>query len=71
MTVSQQARDATAIIKALGADKAVIFGSSGGGIISLEMASVRPNVIDFLIVHESPVTGLLPTRDAEKWRSFS
>ena len=40
MTIAQQARDATAIIKAIGNDKAIIFGSSGGGIISLELAAV-------------------------------
>jgi pimeloyl-ACP methyl ester carboxylesterase len=70
MTVAQQARDAAAIIKAMGADKAIIFGSSGGGIISLELAAVNPNIIDFLIIHEAPVIELLPAADAEKWRSF-
>ena len=30
MTVTQQAKDAAAIIKAMGADKAILFGSSGG-----------------------------------------
>ena len=58
MTVAQQARDAIAIIKAMGHDKAIIFGSSGGGIIGLELAAANPNVIDFLIVHEPPVIGI-------------
>lgn len=58
MTVAQQARDAIAIIKAMGHDKAIIFGSSGGGIIGLELAAANPNVIDFLIVHEPPVIGM-------------
>jgi pimeloyl-ACP methyl ester carboxylesterase len=52
MTVSHQARDAAAIIKAMGIDKAIIFGSSGGGIIALELAVANPKMIDFLIVHE-------------------
>ena len=39
MTVAQQARDAAAIIKAMGADKAIVFGSSGGAIIGLELSS--------------------------------
>ncbi len=69
MTVAQQARDAVAIIKAMGADKAIIFGSSGGGIIGLELAASMPHVIDFLIVHEAPVIEVLP--DAERWRSFA
>ncbi|MGH9953144.1 MAG: alpha/beta fold hydrolase, partial [Nitrososphaeraceae archaeon] len=46
MTVAQQSRDAAAIIKAMGYDKAFVFGSSGGGIISLELAATRPEVID-------------------------
>jgi pimeloyl-ACP methyl ester carboxylesterase len=70
MTVTQQARDAAAIIKAMGADRAIIFGSSRGGIIGLELASTRPEVIDFLIVHEPPVIELLPVTEADKWRSF-
>jgi pimeloyl-ACP methyl ester carboxylesterase len=51
MTVGQQARDAGAIIKAMGSDKAIIFWSSGGGITGLELAAVKPEVIDFLILH--------------------
>jgi pimeloyl-ACP methyl ester carboxylesterase len=70
MTVAQQARDAAAIIKAMRHDKAIIFGSSGGGIIGLELAAAKPKVIDFLIVHEPPVIELLPAVDADKWRSF-
>lgn len=70
MTVAQQARDAAAIIKAMGADKAVVFGSSGGGIIGLELAAARPEVIDFLIAHEAGVIDLLAKPEAEKWSSF-
>ena len=70
MTVAQQARDAAAIIKAIRHDEAIIFGSSGGGIIGLELAAAKPNVIDSLIVHEPPVIELLPAADADKWRSF-
>jgi len=70
MRVGQQARDVTSIIKAMGTDKAFIFGSSGGGIIGLKLAAAMPEVIDFLIVDEAPVTELLPETGAEKWRSF-
>ena len=70
MTVAQQAIDAAAIIKAMGHDKAIIFGSSGGGIIGLELGAAKPEVIDFLIVHEPPVIELLPAADADKYRSF-
>jgi pimeloyl-ACP methyl ester carboxylesterase len=70
MSVAQQARDAGAIIKAMGADKAIVFGSSGGAIIGVELAAARPEVIDFLIAHEAGVIELLTEPNAEKWRSF-
>ena len=68
MTVAQQARDAVAIIKAMGHDKAIIFGSSGGGIIGLELATANPNVIDFLIVHEPPLNFYLQLMQASGGR---
>ena len=37
MTVAQQARDAASIIKAMGFDKAIVVGRSGGAIIGLEL----------------------------------
>ncbi|HEU4446371.1 MAG TPA: alpha/beta hydrolase [Nitrososphaeraceae archaeon] len=51
MTVAQQACDAASIIKAMGFDKAIVVGRSGGAIIGLELAATRPELIDFLIVH--------------------
>jgi pimeloyl-ACP methyl ester carboxylesterase len=70
MTIAQQARDAAAIIKAMRQDDAIIFGSSDGGIIGLELAGAKPEVIESLIVHEPPVIELLPAAYADKWRSF-
>lgn len=70
MTVAQQARDAAAIIKAMEADKAFVIGRSGGAIIGLELAATKPELIDFLIVHEAPVINLLPDSDAQRWRTF-
>jgi pimeloyl-ACP methyl ester carboxylesterase len=70
MTVSQQARDAASIIKEMGFDKAIVVGRSGGAIIGLELAATRPELIDFLIVHEAPVINLLPKPKAQRWRSF-
>jgi pimeloyl-ACP methyl ester carboxylesterase len=66
MTVAQQARDAASIIKAMGFDKAIVVGRSGG----LELAATRPELIDFLIVHEAPVIELLPEPKAQRWRTF-
>jgi pimeloyl-ACP methyl ester carboxylesterase len=70
MKVAQQARDAASIINAMGFDKAIVVGRSGGAIIGLELAATRPELIDFLIVHEAPVIKLLPEPKAERWRSF-
>jgi pimeloyl-ACP methyl ester carboxylesterase len=70
MMVPQQARDAASIIKAMGGGKAVVVGRSGGAIIGLELATKRPELIDFLIVYEAPVIEILPKDNAEKWRSF-
>jgi pimeloyl-ACP methyl ester carboxylesterase len=70
MTVPQQARDAASIIKAMGGGKAVVVGRSGGAIIGLELATKKPELVDFLIVYEAPVIEILPKDDAEKWRYF-
>lgn len=70
MTVVQEARDAASVIKAMGFEKAVIVGRSGGAIISLELAAARPELVDFLIAHEPPVIELLPESDALRWSTF-
>jgi pimeloyl-ACP methyl ester carboxylesterase len=70
MTVAQQARDAASIIKAMGVERAIVLERSGGAIIGLELAAARPEVIDFLIVHEAPVIELLPDSNAQRWRTF-
>ncbi|MGH9978772.1 MAG: alpha/beta fold hydrolase [Nitrososphaeraceae archaeon] len=70
MTVTQQARDAASIIKAMGDGKAIVVGRSGGAIIGLELAATMPEMVDLLIVHEAPAIKLLPESDAEKWRTF-
>jgi pimeloyl-ACP methyl ester carboxylesterase len=70
MTVAQQARDATSIINTTGFDKAIVVGRSGGAIIGLEIAATRPELIDFLIVHEAPVIELLPEPKVQRWSTF-
>jgi pimeloyl-ACP methyl ester carboxylesterase len=70
MTVAQQARDAASIVKAMGVDKAIVVGRSGGAVIGLELAATRPELIDFLIVHEAPVIELLPEPNAQRWRTL-
>jgi pimeloyl-ACP methyl ester carboxylesterase len=70
MTVAQQACDAASIIKAMGVKKAIVVGRSGGAVIGLELAAARPELIDFLIVHEAPVIELLPEPKAQRLRTF-
>lgn len=39
-------------------------------IIGLELAAAKPEVIDFLIVHEAIVIELLSDSNAQRWRTF-
>lgn len=68
MNPAQSARDVVAIIKALGFQKASIFGSSAGAIIALQLGVSYPEYIEHLIVHEAPTTSLLP--DTTTWLDF-
>jgi len=68
LDMAQSARDAAAVIRAMGAEKAYVFGNSGGANIGLKLAEDLPEVISGLIVHEPPVMSILP--DAETWQGF-
>ncbi|TVY82974.1 putative hydrolase [Lachnellula suecica] len=57
---TQQARDVKAVIEAVGFDKAIVFGSSLGGIIAFQFAIDFPDMIDHIISHEAPTHNLLP-----------
>lgn len=56
---AQHARDIIAIIKALNRQTASIFASSGGCIITFQMAISYPEYLDHVIAHEGPTTALL------------
>lgn len=68
LDMAQSARDAAAVIRAMGVEKAYIFGNSGGANIGLKLAEDMPEVITALVVHEPPIITMLP--DAETWQSF-
>lgn len=70
MSIAQQARDTASIIETIGEGKAIVVGRSGGAVIGLELAATRPELIDFLIVHEPPVIELLKETEVQRWRSF-
>ncbi|WP_199040233.1 alpha/beta fold hydrolase [Glycomyces salinus] len=63
--ISQQARDAEAVIRAAGHESAHVFGNSAGAIIALELAASHPEVLRTVVAHEPPTLHVLP--DADKW----
>jgi pimeloyl-ACP methyl ester carboxylesterase len=68
LDMAQQARDAVAIIRNLGAKQAYIFGSSGGGAIACRIAQDSPEVITGLIIHEPSILPVLS--DWDEWQQF-
>lgn len=62
-TIAAQADDAAALIRAFELGKTVVFGSSGGGVITLDLISRHPEVVRGAIVHEPPLLGVLPHDD--------
>ncbi len=69
LDMSQQARDVLAVMHAAGQTRTMIFGNSSGGVVGLEFASLYPESVSLLIVHEPPVINVLP--DAEAWRAYN
>jgi pimeloyl-ACP methyl ester carboxylesterase len=59
-TLDQQADDAAALLRHVGAGAAVVFGTSGGAIIALKLASRAPELARHVIVHEPPFMQVLP-----------
>jgi pimeloyl-ACP methyl ester carboxylesterase len=58
MQIAAQADDAAALIEQLGLAPAIVFGSSGGGDIALELLARHPQVIRGAIVHEPALLAL-------------
>lgn len=67
-TLEQQADDAAALLRHVGAE-AVVFGTSGGAIIALKLAIRAPELARHVIVHEPPFMQVLPDA-AELGRTF-
>ena len=68
VNIGQQSRDTIAVIKALGFEKAYIFGTSAGGVVALEIAAHFPQNVAALIAHEAPTMAIL--EDAQKLFDF-
>ena len=68
-TLDQQADDAAALLRHVGAAAAAVFGTSGGAVIALKLAIRSPEVARDVIVHEPPFIQVLPDA-AELGRTF-
>jgi pimeloyl-ACP methyl ester carboxylesterase len=58
--VSQQSRDAVAVLQAAGERSAAVFGSSSGAVIALDMAKNQPQAVRLVIAHEPPIVRVHP-----------
>jgi pimeloyl-ACP methyl ester carboxylesterase len=58
--ISQQSRDAVAVLDAAGAESAFVVGNSSGAVIALDMAKTQPQAVRAIVAHEPPVTRVHP-----------
>ena len=65
-TPELRADDVAAILDALDAASADVFGSSGGAVTGLALVSRHPKRVRTLIAHEPPVLELLPDAAAQR-----
>ena len=68
-TVQTFADDAHRLLEAVGGEPAYVLGSSGGGLVGLELVSEHPGQVRVLVAHEPPCTRLLD--DADEHVAFS
>src|SRR6266536_4799362 len=66
--ISQQSRDAVAVLQAAGETSAFVFGNSSGAVIALDIAKTYPQAIKAIVAHEPPITRVHPR--AKKWQRF-
>ena len=69
MDVMQQARDALAIVHALGQTRTYVFGNSAGASIALRFAEYFPEAVLGVVAHEPMTVAILP--DREEWVEFN
>ncbi len=66
--ISQQSRDAVAVLRAVGEPSAFVLGNSSGAVIALDMAKTQPQAVRAVVAHEPPIPRLHP--QAKKWQRF-
>jgi pimeloyl-ACP methyl ester carboxylesterase len=59
LTVERHAADALQLLDALGHDQVLVFGSSLGALIGLELLARAPERVALLVAHEPPAVALL------------
>ena len=65
LILDQHGDDAAALIQALAAGPAHVFGTSGGAHVGLNLAARHPERVNVLVAHEPPSMMLLPDSAAE------
>lgn len=58
-TVAEQADDAAAVLRQVGVDQAVVYGTSNGAAIALELAIRHPRLVRAVMLHEMPLLSVL------------
>jgi acetyltransferase/esterase len=66
--LATDADDVRRLIEHLTDQPAIVFGSSSGAIVALEVLTHSPERVQTVVAHEPPVVSLLP--DAAKWWAF-
>jgi pimeloyl-ACP methyl ester carboxylesterase len=66
--ISQQSRDAVAVLHAAGEQSAFVFGNSSGAVIALDIAKTQPQICRAVVAHEAPLPRVLP--DSHHWQRF-
>lgn len=67
-TISQQSRDAIAVLNAVGEKTAYFVGNSSGATIVLDLITTFPDKVKGAVIHEAPIPSVL--KEAEKWQHF-
>lgn len=58
-SVAEQAADAAALLERLAGEPAVVYGTSNGALIALELALARPDLLAGVMLHEPPLLTVL------------
>jgi pimeloyl-ACP methyl ester carboxylesterase len=66
--ISQQSRDAVAVLHAAGETSAFVFGNSSGAVIALDMAKTQPQAVRAIVAHEPPLARV--HLKAKRWQRF-